>query len=46
MFLTEAAVSVKKGCWPAGSEEDEVSFEAFLVDDRSDFERCEDGTFG
>jgi hypothetical protein len=42
----EATVPVKKGCWSAGSEEDEVSFETLLVDDRSAFERGEDGTFG
>ena len=46
MFLTETAVPVKKGCWSAGSEKDEVSFEAFLVDDSSAFERGEDGAFG
>src|SRR5260370_34694435 len=46
MFITETAVPVKKGCWSAGSEEDEVSFEAFLVDDSSAFERGEDGAFG
>jgi hypothetical protein len=46
MFLTETAVPVKKGCWSAGSEKDEVSFKAFLVDDRSAFERGEDGAFG
>jgi hypothetical protein len=42
----KAAVPVDKGCWSAGSEEDEVSFEAFLLDDRSAFERGEDGAFG
>ena len=46
MFLTEPVVPVKKGCWSAGSEKDEVSFEAFLVDDSSAFERGEDGPFG
>src|ERR1700737_5316956 len=46
MFLTETAVGVKQGCWSACSEKDEVSFEAFLVDDRSAFERGEDGAFG
>jgi hypothetical protein len=46
MFHMEATVPVKKGCWSAGSEEDEVSFETLLVDDRSPFERGEDGTFG
>ena len=46
MFLTETAVPVKKGCWSAGSEKDEVSFEAFLVDDSSAFERGKDGAFG
>ena len=46
MFITETAVPVKKGCWSAGSEKDEVSFEAFLVDDSSTFERGEDGAFG
>src|SRR5258705_8081406 len=46
MFITETAVPVKKGCWSAGSEKDEVSFKAFLVDDRSAFERGEDGAFG
>ena len=46
MFITETAVPVKKGCWSAGSEKDEVSFEAFLVDDSSAFERGEDGAFG
>src|ERR1700692_3919355 len=46
MFITETAVPVKKGCWAAGSEKDEVSFKAFLVDDRSAFERGEDGAFG
>ena len=45
MFLTETAVPVKKRCWSAGSEKDEVSFEAFFVDDRSAFERGEDGAF-
>ena len=44
--LTETAVPVKKGCWSAGSEQDEVSFEALLVDDRPAFERGEDGAFG
>ena len=33
LFLTETAVTVKKGCWSAGSKKDEVSFEALLVDD-------------
>jgi hypothetical protein len=42
----EATVTVKKGCWSAGSEEDEVSFETLLIDDRSAFERGEDGAFG
>ena len=37
---------MKKGCWSSGSEKDEVSFEAFLVDDSSAFERGEDGAFG
>ena len=46
MFLTETAVPVKKGCWSPGSEKDEVSFEALLVDDSSAFERGEDGAFG
>ncbi len=46
MFHMEATVTVKKGCWSAGSEEDEVSFEALLIDDRSAFERGEDGAFG
>src|ERR1700712_4161734 len=46
LFLAESAVPVKKGCWSAGSEKDEVSFEAFLVDNRSTFERGEDGAFG
>src|ERR1700674_4197430 len=46
MFLTETAVAVKQGCWSACSEKDEVSFEAFLVDDSSAFERGEDGAFG
>src|ERR1700680_5308024 len=46
MFLTEPAVPVKKGCWSAGSEKDEVSCEALLVDDSSAFERGEDGAFG
>src|SRR5271168_1027369 len=46
MFLTETAVPVKKGCWSAGSQKDEVSFIAFLVDDRAAFERGEDGAFG
>ena len=42
----ETAVPVKKGCWSAGPEKDEVSFEAFLVDDGSAFEGGEDGAFG
>ena len=46
MFHMEATVTVKKGCWSAGSEEDEVSFETLLIDDRSAFERGEDGAFG
>jgi hypothetical protein len=46
LFLTETAVPVKKGCWSAGSEKDEVSFEAFFVDGSSAFERGEDGAFG
>jgi hypothetical protein len=46
MFHMEATVTVKKGCWSAGSEEDEVSLETLLIDDRSAFERGEDGTFG
>src|ERR1700680_1741206 len=46
MFLTEPAVPVKKGCWSAGSEKDEVSCEALLVDNSSAFERGEDGAFG
>ena len=46
MSLTEPAVPVKKGRWPAGSEEHEVSFKAFLVDDGSGFERSEDGALG
>src|SRR5437899_6334822 len=46
MFITETSVTVKKGCWSAGSEKDEVSFEAFLVDDSSAFERGEHGAFG
>src|SRR5271170_6898049 len=46
VFITETAVPVKKGCWSAGSEKDEVSFEAFFVDDSSAFERGEDGAFG
>ena len=45
-FLTETPVPVKKGCWSAGSEKNEVSFEAFFLDDRSAFERGEDGAFG
>ena len=43
MFVTKAAKSVKKGCWPTGAEQDEVSFEAFLVNDRS---ACECGEYG
>src|SRR6201993_901964 len=46
MVITETAVPVKKGCWSAGSGKDDVSFKAFLVDDRSAFERGEDGAFG
>ena len=46
MFHMEATVPVKKGCWSAGSEEDEVSFETCVLDDRSGFERGEDGAFG
>ena len=46
MFHMETTVPVKKGCWSAGSEKDEVSFEAFLVDNSSAFERGEDGAFG
>src|SRR5260370_7474833 len=46
MFIAETAVPVKKGCWSAGSKKDEVSFKALLVDDRSAFERGEDGAFG
>jgi hypothetical protein len=46
LFLTEPAIPVKKGCWSAGSEKDEVSFEAFLVDDSSAFERGKDGALG
>src|SRR6266481_9151034 len=46
MFHMEAPGTVKKGCWSAGSEEDEVSFETLLIDDRSAFERGEDGAFG
>src|ERR1700730_17683159 len=46
MFITEAAIPVKQGCWSTGSEENEVSFETFLVDDRSAFARGENGTFG
>jgi hypothetical protein len=46
MFHMETAVPVKKKCWSAGSEKDEVSFEAFLVDNRSAFERGENGAFG
>lgn len=45
-LLTEAAVLVKKGCRSAGPEKDEVSFEAFLADYGSSFERGEDGAFG
>src|ERR1700722_10972157 len=46
MFHMETTVPVKKGCWSAGSEKDEVSFEAFLVNNSSAFERGEDGAFG
>src|ERR1700722_17429482 len=46
MFITETPVPVKKGCWPAGSEKGQVSFKAFLLDNRSAFERSEDGAFG
>ena len=46
MLITETAVPAKEGCWSAGSEKDEVSFEAFLVDDSSAFKRGDDGTFG
>src|ERR1700720_2681114 len=46
MFLTEPAVPVKKGCWSAGSGKDEGSFDEFLVDNSSAFERGEDGAFG
>src|SRR5260370_38589158 len=46
IFISETAVPVKKGCWSAGSKKDEVSFKAFLVDDRSAFERGKDGAFG
>ena len=46
MFHMEATVTVKKGCWSAGPEEDEISFETLLIDDRSTFERGEDGAFG
>src|ERR1700681_1359618 len=46
MFHMEATVPVKKGCSSAGSKKDQVSFEALLVDDRSAFERGEDGAFG
>ena len=46
MFITETAVPVKKGCWSAGSEKDEVSFEALVVDESSAFKRGEDGSFG
>ena len=46
MLITETAVPAKEGCWSAGSEKDEVSFEAFLVDDSSAFKRGEDRAFG
>src|ERR1700753_4085967 len=45
MFIAEAAIPVKKAGWSARAEKDEVSFKAFLVDDRSAFERGEDGAF-
>ena len=46
MFHMETTVPMKKGCGSAGSEKDQVSFETLLVDDRSAFERGEDGAFG
>jgi hypothetical protein len=46
VFLPETAVPVKKRCRSAGTEKDEISFEALVIDESSAFERGEDGTFG
>jgi hypothetical protein len=44
-FLTKTAAAVKKGRWSTVAEKDEISFEAFAVNDRSGFQGCEDRTF-
>src|ERR1700721_2692872 len=41
LLLTETAVTVEKGCWPPGSQKDQVSFKALLVDDSSSLKRGE-----
>ena len=46
LLLTESAIPVKKRRWSPGSEQDEVSFETLLGDDRSALERGEDRAFG
>jgi hypothetical protein len=46
VFLPETAVPVKKRCRAAGTEKDEVSFEALVVDESAPFKRGEDGAFG
>jgi hypothetical protein len=46
VFLPETAVPVKKRCRSPGTEKDEVSFEALVIDESSAFERGEDGTLG
>ena len=42
---TETAVPVKKRCWAACSEKDEVPLKVLLADDGSAFQRGEDGSF-
>jgi hypothetical protein len=45
VFLPEAAVPVKKRCRSAGTEKDEVSFEALVDDESSAFKGSEYGAF-
>ena len=46
MFFPETALPVKKRCGSAGSEKDDISFEALVVDESSAFKGGEDGAFG
>ena len=45
-FVAKAAVTIEERGWAAGTEKDQVSLEAFFVDDGSALKRGEDGALG